>query len=127
MGANSGIQRVRPIILVALGGFLGATLRYLVGVLAPGLPGTLLVNVLGSTVLGFLAYEAVRTDVLSEASRTVLGTGLLSSFTTYSTFAVETVQAAPVVGLLNVLASYSLGFGGVLAGRYVAQSMEVGP
>jgi CrcB protein len=54
----------------------------------------------------------------------VLGTGVLSSFTTYSTFALETVQAEPLVGLLNVVGSYGLGFAGVLIGREIAGMLE---
>jgi CrcB protein len=41
--------------------------------------------------------------------RVLVGTGLLSSFTTYSTFAVETAALAPSMGLVNVGANYALG------------------
>jgi len=56
-------------------GFAGATLRYAVSLLAPGLLGTLTVNAVGSLALGFLVYEAVGRSALSEASRTLLTTG----------------------------------------------------
>ena len=126
MGSSHPLVRVETVALIAVGGFLGSNLRFLVSLFAPGIPGTLAVNVLGSTVLGFVVYEQRRTDVLADASRTVLSTGLLSSFTTYSTFAVETIQAEPLLGLANLLASYALGFAGVLLGRRLAHSMEAG-
>lgn len=124
MGSTQFLLRIETVALVAVGGFFGSNLRFLIGQFSPGLGGTLLVNAVGSTILGFVVYEALRTDVLAESSRTVLSTGALSSFTTYSTFAMETVQADPVIGLANLLVSYTLGFGGVLLGRRVARSME---
>lgn len=106
--------------LVAVGGFAGATLRWAVALLAPGLPGTLAVNAVGSLALGFLVYEAVGTSALADEARTLLGTGVLSSFTTYSTFAVESASVAPPLLVANVVANYALGFAGVLVGRALA-------
>jgi CrcB protein len=97
--------------LVALGGFAGASLRYAAGVALPGPPATLVVNVLGSVALG--ALTAAVTD---RRVRLVLATGLLSSFTTYSTFAVETASLGPLWGGVNVVANYALGFGGAYLG-----------
>jgi len=111
-------------MLVGVGGFLGATLRYLVGLFQPGLTGTLVVNVAGSFLLGVVVYESLGPDLLDELSRRLLATGMLSSFTTYSTFAVETVQAGPALGAANVIGSYGLGIGGVLVGRALAGQLE---
>ena len=97
--------------LVAVGGFVGATLRYGVGAVVPGVAGTLAVNVLGSFVLGFVV--ATLSD---RRSRLFLGTGVLSSFTTYSTFAVQTLTLGPVMGAVNVGATYALGVAAALAG-----------
>ncbi|MFD1598023.1 fluoride efflux transporter FluC [Halobellus rarus] len=103
-------------VLVALGGFLGATSRYLLGTVVAGSEGTLLANVLGSFVLA-LAIGVVRSTRL----RFFLMTGLLSSFTTYSTFAAETASLGPALGAANVAANYALGFAaafvGLVAGR----------
>ena len=106
--------------LVAVGGFAGATLRWAVALLAPGLPGTLAVNAAGSLALGFLVYEAAGTSALSDSARTLLGTGFLSSLTTYSTFAVQSASVAPPLLVANVAANYALGFAGVLVGRALA-------
>ncbi|WP_435184755.1 fluoride efflux transporter FluC [Halobellus sp. EA9] len=108
-------------VLVALGGFCGAVSRYLVGVAVPGPDplGTLTANVLGSFVLA-ASVGAVR----SRRFRFFLATGLLSSFTTYSTFAVETVMLGPAWGVANVGANYAIGVAaalvGLLAGRRFA-------
>jgi CrcB protein len=114
------LGRVETLALVALGGFVGSSARYFVTLQAPGPVGTLSVNVLGSALLGFLLYEALYTGILAPQTRTLLGTGLLASFTTYSTFAVEAATATPPVLVGYVLASYSLGFAGVLLGRALA-------
>ena len=123
MGSASSFG-VQSAALVAIGGFLGATLRYLVGLFEPGLTGTLLVNVLGSFLLGVIVYESLGPDLLDELSRRLLATGLLSSFTTYSTFALESVQAGPALGAANVIVSYGLGFLGALVGRALAGHLE---
>ena len=108
--------------LVAAGGFVGASLRYGVGAALPGLVGTLAANVVGSFVLG------VAVSTLSDArTRLFLGTGLLSSFTTYSTFAVETVTASPAVGAANVAATYALGVTAALLGLAAGRRLEWEP
>lgn len=112
--------RVETVLLVAIGGAVGANARYAVGTVMPGVSGTFVANVTGCFLLGFLLYEAVYTDVLAEQTRLVFGTGFLSSYTTYSTFALETFQAPLSVGALNVVGSYAVGFAAVLVGRQVA-------
>jgi CrcB protein len=106
-------DRLDP-FLVAAGGFVGSVLRYSVGVALPGAAGTLAVNVLGSFALG-----AMLTLVRRRRVRVLLGTGLLSSFTTYSTFAVETTALGPQFGLVNVGANYALGIAAALLGLAV--------
>ncbi|WP_336036396.1 CrcB family protein [Halobacterium yunchengense] len=106
--------------LVGVGGFAGSVLRYAVALVVPGLGGTLAVNAVGSFALGALVYEAVGSSALGDGARTLLGTGFLSSLTTYSTFAVETASVAPPLMAANVLANYALGFLGVVAGRALA-------
>jgi CrcB protein len=118
-----GLARVEPLALIAVGGFAGAILRYAVsGVFSgPFSWGTLAVNVLGSFALGVLLYESHLIGALSAETRLVVGTGFLSSFTTYSTFAVETSQLSPLLAAGNVGANYALGLAGVLLGRVVAR------
>jgi CrcB protein len=88
---------MRLIWYVALGGAIGSVTRYLVGVAIQGrsgldLPvGTLLVNVSGSLVLGFLLRYALATPAITPEIRALLTTGLCGGYTTFSTFSYETV------------------------------------
>lgn len=121
--ATRALERLEPLALVGVGGFAGAALRHAVAATLPGgFPwGTLAVNVLGSFALGVLLYEARLVGALSADTRLVLGTGFLSSFTTYSTFAVQTAALSPPVAAANVGANYALGAAAVVAGRHVAR------
>ena len=110
-------------LLVAIGGAAGANLRYAVGLVLPGLRGTFVANVTGSFLLALLLYEASDVDALSVETRLLVGTGFLSSFTTYSTFALETAQSPLPLALLNVVGSYALGFAAVLVGRWVVGAL----
>ncbi|MFC7166596.1 fluoride efflux transporter FluC [Halospeciosus flavus] len=120
------LRRGEVTALVAVGGFAGANLRHVLARSLPALGGTLVANVLGCLALGFLAYEAREVGFLGERTSLVAGTGFLSSFTTYSTFALETVQSAPLVGVANVVANYTLGFAAVLVGRALARRLRPG-
>ena len=117
-------EKLRPALLVAIGGFAGAVLRHAVAVALPGnLPwGTLAVNVAGSFALGVLVYETRLTGRLGPRTRLLVGTGFLSSFTTYSAFAVETAALSPSLAVANVGANYVLGFAAVLVGRAVVRT-----
>ncbi|MFB6184634.1 MAG: CrcB family protein [Haloarculaceae archaeon] len=118
------LVRAESIALIAIGGFAGANLRYFAGFLFAGLAGTLVVNALGSLALGFVLYETLYSGVLAAETRAVVSTGFLSSFTTYSTFALQSAQAAPALLVGNVLANYALGFTGVLVGRALARQVD---
>ena len=119
-------RRLELAALVAIGGFLGATSRYLVGVAVSGLAGTLAVNAGGSFLLATLLYAATGSDRFTRELRAVLSTGFLASFTTYSTFAVESATATPLLAAGNVAATYGLGIAGVRAGRALARQLGGG-
>jgi CrcB protein len=79
-----------PALLVGTGGVLGALARHLLGErVETGTYDTLAVNVLGSFLLGALVAAPVGSDLLLFA-----GTGFCGAFTTFSTFAFETVRLA---------------------------------
>ncbi|WP_435079580.1 CrcB family protein [Halococcus sp. AFM35] len=118
------LRIVEIVLLIAIGGFAGASLRNLLALVIPGLGGTFAANALGCLVLGFLSYEAELVGVLKEETGYVASTGFLSSLTTYSTFAVETVQAAPIISIVNVVANYGVGFAAVFVGRAAVKSIE---
>lgn len=78
-------------LLVALGAAVGAPLRYAVAVSLDGRwrfpSGTLLVNVAGSGLFGVFAALS-----LGDAGWALLGTGFCGGFTSFSSFAVQTVE-----------------------------------
>ncbi len=113
----------RAIPLVAAGGFTGAVLRHGVGFVLPEMfPwGTLLVNVAGAFALGVVVYTTTFRGQISDEARLLVSTGFISSFTTYSTFAGETVRLDPTLAALNVVGNYMLGFLAVLLAREVVR------
>lgn len=84
---------------VAVGGALGALTRYGLGVWFPHIWTTLVINILGSLVLGLLAALLVHDKVWY----IFLGTGFCGGFTTFSSFAVEAVTESPMRSILYVL------------------------
>lgn len=80
--------------VIAIGGALGAVLRYLsvtaaLRLLGPGFPyGTLFVNVAGSLIMGFAA-AALLERVGNDRMYLFLMTGVLGGFTTFSAFSLE--------------------------------------
>jgi len=89
---------LKNILLIGLGGFLGSIARYLISHLNLSinflsLPvGTLLVNVTGSFVIGFLTGIAEKSTILTAEWRMFLMVGLCGGFTTFSTFANENLM-----------------------------------
>jgi len=85
------------IVAIAIGGALGAVLRYsLVGwaqMWGAGFPyGTLLVNVIGSLIAGIVYIVLMEKLALDSVMRGFILVGLLGSLTTFSTFSLETVH-----------------------------------
>jgi len=96
--ARTAIQAVvtvdlEPAHLVGTGGAIGAVLRYWVGQrISQGSSGrfplaTFAVNVVGSFVFGLAIFAGA-----NESTLQLVGTGICGSFTTFSTFSVETVR-----------------------------------
>ena len=84
---------IQQAALVALGGAIGAVLRFGIGniIESSEFPlSTILVNVSGSFILGMLAVMAINKGY-SEELMLFFGTGLLGAFTTMSTFSLETL------------------------------------
>lgn len=103
----------RALLVVAAGGALGATVRYLLAQQFPGIWTIAAINIVGSLLLGILA-AILGPDRLW---RLFLGVGVLGGFTTFSTFAVDTVrhpgEAVLYVGatLLPALVAARVGMG----------------
>ncbi|MBT2641801.1 fluoride efflux transporter CrcB [Bacillus sp. ISL-41] len=115
---------------VGLGGMLGSLLRYLVSLstsnfLNNGFPtGTLIANLAGSLFLGWFTARIITRSNLHPVLSATIGTGLTGSFTTFSTFSLETllmvengsigmaifyVLLSAVGGLFLAAAGYKLG------------------
>ena len=85
------------VLVVGLGGAVGAILRWWVGVLmshllAPVFLGTLVINLAGSFLVGVLLIWFQGKLPINDVLRTGIVVGLLGGFTTYSAFSMETVN-----------------------------------
>ena len=120
------------VALVAVGGLVGAVLRYVVGGFAQAASGstfpvgTLAVNALGSFCLGVVVPLSLERGLLGPEARLFLGVGLLGSFTTMSTFSVETLlllrEGSFLAAGLNVGGTLAAALGGAWLG-FVAASL----
>ena len=118
------------LIYIAAGGATGALLRYWTSgvvhkVWGSGFPwGTLSVNLFGSFIIGFL-WGMFELMVVSQQTRVFLFIGLLGSFTTFSTFSLESFHLIRdgEYGLLfvNILSSFILGIVLVFAGYFLSR------
>jgi CrcB protein len=119
------------IALVALGGALGSTARYLMAGWAQGISksidfpfGTLTVNLIGCFVIGFLAHLAEARGIFTPETRAFVFVGILGGFTTFSSFGNDTLNLARDGNLFNALgniaANVILGLALVWLGRAVA-------
>src|SRR5512140_63025 len=120
-------------VLVALGGGLGSVLRYMVAgwgqKLAPGaFPlGTLVVNIIGCLLIGFLNAAFSGPIPIRQEYRTALIIGILGGFTTFSAFGWETFSLANdgehFRAALNILLSVGLGLVAVWIGSRLAERL----
>ena len=100
---------LQQVAMVALGGGIGAALRYLTSewVSNDGLPwATLAVNIVGSFLMGAVAIGLAE-QVISKDLALLLGTGLLGGLTTMSAFSLETIQM-----IENQQTTFALGYVG---------------
>lgn len=114
-------------LIVGLGGFVGSVLRYLIGLLpyghSSGFPlKTLIINILGSFLIGAVAALAGR-NLLSPRLALFLKVGICGGFTTFSSFALESQQlidkGSAVTASLYMVLSLLLGLLACLGGQKV--------
>lgn len=120
-------------LLVAAGGALGATSRFVIATLTLKLYGglfplgTFVINVSGSFLIGALMTLFVSRPGIPANWRLFLVTGILGGYTTFSSFEWETVsltkEGAVVTALLYVMLSLLLGYAGAWLGSLLGQKL----
>ena len=116
------------LLLIGIGGFMGAVLRYLLsGWIQNGLLsfplGTLGVNFIGTFVLSLVMYLSEYKGLFNEETRIFLTIGLLGAFTTISTFSYESFKLLEnketLLLSLNVIGTIALTFLAVYLGKFI--------
>ncbi len=116
-------MQLESMVLVGIGGFVGANARYLLALLVNALVGTrfpwstLLINVSGSLLLGFFVARFSRD--LPEGTRLLVATGFFGAYTTFSTYSVESaslLREATATALVYIVATNALCLGAALIG-----------
>ncbi len=116
------------ILIVGLGGFLGAILRYLLGGWVQNVSGsntfpygTLAVNIIGCLAIGLLTQLMETKQVFTPETRIFLFIGVLGAFTTFSTFGNETYHllrdGQTLLSLANIGAHLFIGLSAVWLGH----------
>ena len=132
---RSRYKRALTLLLVGIGGLLGASMRYLAAVWvqnavgSAGFPyGTLAVNVAGCLLIGLVVgfFEA-RQPLSSEAQAFVI-VGVLGGFTTFSAFGMDTIRlvrdGAYLAGSANVVLQVAIGLSAVAVGLRLGQWIQ---
>ena len=118
-------------LLICLGGAIGTGLRYVTATVAlrwlgGDFPyGTLIVNIVGSFLIGLIQEVGLTSPLISDTTRVFLTIGIMGGLTTYSSFSYDTLRLAQLgawwQAWLNVLLTTALCLGvcvlGVAAGR----------
>jgi CrcB protein len=123
------------VLMAGAGGFIGSALRYLLGIClhqwANGVKfplGTLVVNLIGCFVIGFLSQLAVARGNLTDEASIFIFVGILGGFTTFSSFGNETVElwrgGKEMAAFVNIAGHIILGLGGVWFGRLLAHQIR---
>jgi CrcB protein len=120
------------IVVIAIGGALGALLRYAVegfvdDRLGPTVLGTFVVNITGALVLGVFLGVSEERFVPPALARTAVAIGFLGAYTTFSTLVFETVDLAEAgsvaTAFLNIGGSVAAGLAAVYAGLMIGRAI----
>ena len=123
---------MRTALWIGVAGFFGAIARYLVAGWVSNVEetfpwGTFVVNVTGSFVLGLLVGAFAHRFVVHPDLRIALTVGFLGAYTTFSTFALESLEFAetgtPALALLNIAVSVVAGVAAVWLGGVVGRAL----
>lgn len=124
---------MKDFLAISLAAIVGANLRYLLSRLAvrefgPVFPyGTLFINVVGSFIVGFFVIWTTERVLVDPRWRVIVVVGFCGSFTTFSSYAFETMslfeQGQWGLMLANLFGNNLLCLGGALAGMAVARAL----
>ncbi|MBS1496338.1 MAG: fluoride efflux transporter CrcB [Bacteroidetes bacterium] len=101
---------IKNFILVGIGGGIGAMLRYLLYYFlkTTDFPlGTLVINIIGSFIIGLVIAASIKNVSFSAEAKLFLATGICGGFTTFSSFSVENILLIQE-GRLNTALLYTL-------------------
>jgi CrcB protein len=122
---------VKDFLAISLAAIVGANLRYAMGRLSARelgtvFPyGTLAINIIGSFIVGFFIIWTTERVLVDPRWRLLVAVGFCGSFTTFSTYAFETMsyfeRGQWTFMLANILGNNLLCLGGTLAGMAVAR------
>ena len=120
-------------IAIAIGGVLGCWARYAMTNLVQAIYGrefpyaTLSINILACFLMGFLFVETFERLTISPVLRIGILTGFIGGFSTFSTFAMETLllaeQGDANKSVLYVVLSISLGMLATFGGAFIARNL----
>ncbi len=126
------MQKLYLILLVGCGGFIGAACRYIISnysvkFFGSAFPyGTLIVNVVGAILIGFVMALSLKGTV-SPNAKLFITTGIMGGLTTFSTFSYETISIFSTgniaLGSLNAGLNLFLSLGGVILGQFLASAI----
>jgi fluoride exporter len=115
---------------IGLAGALGAVARYLLGrfiaegVQSPFPLGTFVINISGAFLIG-LVFALTTKKVLAPTTQSIIATGFMGGFTTFSTLNWETVQLGrsgnTTLSSLYISGTYALGLCAVIVGILIGQ------
>jgi CrcB protein len=124
---------VKDFLAISVAAIAGANLRFLMNRLAakefgPVFPaGTLIINILGSFIVGFFVIWTTERVLLDPRWRLLVVVGFCGSFTTFSSYAFETIsyfeQGQWGLMVANILSNNLLCLGSALAGMAVARAL----
>ena len=122
---------MKDFLTISVAAVAGANLRYLMSrfaarVLGPVFPyGTLFINIIGSFIVGFFVIWTTERALVDPRWRLLVVVGFCGSFTTFSSYAFETVAYFETgqwgLMLANILSNNLLCLVGVLAGMALAR------
>ena len=120
---------MKMILFIACGGALGAVMRYgaslgVYSLLGRGFPyGTMFVNVSGSLLMGLLSIVMLERFNIGPEWRAAILVGLLGSFTTFSTFSIETLNLMEQGDMMRAFANIALSVIVCLAAVWIGISL----